>query len=514
MGIFDFLKKDKHIYKDENIYNDNGFNKIYQADGTYQVGNKVDGEQHGKWQLFDQEGILLEEMNFKNGLMHGLIRQFNDDGILTNEINFKNGESNGILKVYHLNGNIAEEGNLIADNKKDGLWKYYFEDGTLQHEGHFKNAVQEGKWKHYHPNGNLQFEGTYQNGEKSGHWTSFNADGSLDDELFIKDGKTYTKSSVPEDAVVTPDDKIKELLDTYSNIISLMEAKDYDTVIKDSTKFIQTLEELSRNNPLEGVGAWGDENGNTFSIIDVYYLRGSARSAISNNDALMDYNNVLDLNPDHIEARYNRSVFYYNIKKDIQNALNDIVICIDLAFEDQDFINFHDQLLNLYLQSLSEKKFIKLYKLYYEICIFYIQISSVKEKDELKKFYDEIFNKFYKNDKGVDWTKIKTYNNGIEFVKINFDLESGGTSQELINDISSLNIYHKNILTNLLIDITGADGEISKESFNQILRFLQDSGLPPSSDLDLVSKMKNKIGNNPFEVFNLNNSEEQIVKTI
>ena len=40
MGIFDWLysKKEEHIYKDENVYNENGFNKIYQQDGTYQTG--------------------------------------------------------------------------------------------------------------------------------------------------------------------------------------------------------------------------------------------------------------------------------------------------------------------------------------------------------------------------------------------------------------------------------------------------------------------------------------------
>tara|TARA_B100001059_G_scaffold171704_1_gene171828 strand:+ start:6770 stop:8311 length:1542 start_codon:yes stop_codon:yes gene_type:complete len=513
MGIFDFLKKDKHIYKDENIYNDNGYNKIYEADGTYQVGNKVDGEQQGQWKLFDQEGILLEEINFKNGLMHGLIRQFNDDGILTNEINFKNGESNGILKVFHVNGNIAEEGNLIKDNKKDGLWKYYFEDGTLQHEGHFKNAIQDGLWKHYHANGNLQFEGTYLNGEKSGHWKSFNSDGSLIDEHFIKDGKTYSKSAVPEDAVETSEDKIKELLDTYSNIVSMMEAKDFDSVIKDSTKFINTLQELSKNNPTEGIRAFGDKNGNTFSIIDVYYLRGSARMSASNNDALSDFNKVIDeLDPDHLEARYNRAVFYYNFNKDIQRALNDIVVCLDLKDDEKEFEDFHKALKDLYLQSLSEDDFLRIYKCYYETCLYYDFLinDSKKSINILNLFFDNIFNSFYNNRKGVDWTKIKNLENGVEMREFTLD----GPPARVVKEILSLNIYHKNILTNLLIDIIAADAKISKKSFNQILRFLQDAGLPPSNDLDLVSKMKNKIGNNPFEVFNLNNSEEQIVKTI
>ena len=508
MGLFDFLKKD------ESIHNENGHNKIYEGDGTYQVGNKVDGQQHGLWQIFDADGLLLEEINFKNGLMHGLMRQFNDDGVLTNELNFKDGESNGILRVYHPNGKVAEEGNLIADTKKEGLWKYYFEDGTLQHEGCFKNAVQDGVWKHYHKNGVLQFEGTYKDGEKDGFWQSFDSDGNSINEYYIKDGKEYNKNAVPEDFKETPDDEIKELVDTFSNIVSKMDAKEYDAVIKDSTKLIETLEKLSKSNPTEGVHGYGDASGISFSIIDVYYLRGSARMSTSNNDALSDFNNVIDLDPDHIEARYNRSVFYYNINKDTQSALNDIVICTDLNPEDEDFYKFHVQLLGLYLESISEKVFLKVYKLYYEICNHYTSMGSLEEKEVITKFFDEKFNKFYKNNEGVDWSNIKTYQNGFEMVKLNFDPVNGGTSKELISDILSLNIYHQNILTNLMINIACAHNKISKEVFRSILQFLQDAGLPPASDLDLVSKMKNKIGDNPFDIFDLSNNEEQIIKTI
>tara|TARA_B100001741_G_scaffold306630_1_gene300359 strand:- start:2852 stop:4393 length:1542 start_codon:yes stop_codon:yes gene_type:complete len=512
MGIFDFLKKDKHIYKDENVYNDNGFNKIYQADGTYQVGNKVDGEQHGKWQLFNQEGILLEEMNFKNGLIHGLVRQFNDDGVLESEVNFKNGESNGISKVYHLNGNIKEEGNLIKELQKDGLWKYYFEDGTLQHEGYFKNAVQDGLWKHYYENGVLQYEGTYKDGEKDGFWKSFDSDGKIINDCVIKDGKEYNKIDLPEDYKETPDDKILELVGMYKDIRSKMESQDYDFVINNCTKLIEILKKLSEKNPVDGVHGYGDADGVSFSIVDIYYMRGSARSAISNNDALIDYNNVLDLDPDHIEARYNRSVFYFNINKDVQSALNDIVICLDLNPEFRDINKFHDQCLDLYLESISEQDFLKIYKLYYEICLRYVTMPSTEEKEVVKIFFDEIFNKFYKNNEGVDWSKIKIFENGIEMVKLNIDIVTGGTSKELISDILSLNIYHKNILTNLMINIASAQNKISKEAFSSILKFLEDAGLPPAADLDLVSKMKNKTGKNPFEFFDLSNNEEQIIE--
>ena len=292
-----------------------------------------------------------------------------------------------------------------------------------------------------------------------------------------------------------------------------MEAKDYDAVIKDSTKFIGTLEKLSKSNPTEGVHAWGDVNGNSFSIIDVYYLRGSARMFTSNNDALSDFNKVLDeLDPDHLEARFNRSVFYHNFNKNTQSALNDIVVCLDLKVKEKKFVEFHKELENLYLQSLSETDFLRIYKCYYETCEYYNFL--INDNEELQnvftQFFDNIFNKFYNNSKGVDWTKIKHFENGVEMREFTFE----GPPERVVKEILSLNIYHKNILTNLLIDIIGADGEISKESFNQLLRFLQDAGLPPSNDLDLVSKMKNKIGNNPFEFFDLSNNEEQIVKTI
>ena len=139
-------------------------------------------------------------------------------------------------------------------------------------------------------------------------------------------------------------------------------------------------------------------------------------------------------------------------------------------------------------------------------------MPSTEEKEVVKIFFDEIFNKFYKNNEGVDWSKIKIFENGIEMVKLNIDIVTGGTSKELISDILSLNIYHKNILTNLMINIASAQNKISKEAFSSILKFLEDAGLPPAADLDLVSKMKNKTGKNPFEFFDLSNNEEQIIE--
>ena len=464
--IFNWFKKEKNINKDKNVFNENGYNKIYDENGTYQIGYNVNGHQHGLWQIFDEYGLLLEEQNFKNGLMHGMIRIFNDDGVLKNEINFKDGESNGLLKVYYPNGKVAEEGNLIVDNKKDGLWKYFFEDGTLQHEGYFKNAVQNGIWKHFHENGILKFEGSYKNGEKDGFWKSYDSHAKIINECYIKEGKEYSKIDMPEDYKETPDEKILELLGMYNDIHSKMEAQEYNLVIKNCTKLINILKNLSECNPIDGVHAYGDADGVSFSIVDIYYIRGSARSATLNNDALIDFNNVLDLDPDHIEARYNRSVFYYNINKDTQSALNDIVICIDLKPGDNDFKKFHEQLLSLYLESISEKVFIKLYKLYYEICFHYTQIVSIEENEVITEFFDKKFNKFYKNNEGVDWSNIKTFENGVEMVKLNIDLENGGTSKEFIIDILSLNIYHKNILTSLLIDIACANNNIRKDTFN------------------------------------------------
>jgi len=466
MGIFDFLKKDKAIH------NENGHNKIYESDGSYQTGEMVDGKHHGLWKTFDKEEKLLDEINFKNGLMHGLVRQYNDEGILEKEISMKDGETNGLSKVYHSNGQISEEGNVILE-KKDGLWKYYFENGTLQYEGNYKD------------------------GEMDGFWKSYDVKGKLIDEHLLKDGKDYNKKSIPKDFKETPEKIIEKLLKMYSEVGANMGKKDYDSVIKKSTALIQDLQEEAKKNPESSISAFGPKDGSFFfSIVDVYYIRGCAKYASNNDDALNDYNKALELLPYHLETLYNRAVFYHNIHNDTENALNDILKCLSLKPDDDEFIKFHKDLLNINKEKLSESEFLRLQAIYFVSCyefsiLKYLEhIDSYKEQEVLMKHLTDEFNNYFNLKEGVVWDKLMP-------IVGEFKNEGVLNEDEFFPEIIKLPNYHKNSILDLLIDITCSDGEIKRSEMMEQFRFCQISGATGIEGTPLREKWENKIGHFP-----------------
>ena len=105
-------------------------------------GNYLNNKKHGLWRVYNDNGQLEQEVNWKHDIQDGITKFYNNNGQLEIEENIKNGKRNGILKWFHKNGKVYREGNF-KNNKEDGVFKYYDENGKLEKEiikGAFETA--------------------------------------------------------------------------------------------------------------------------------------------------------------------------------------------------------------------------------------------------------------------------------------------------------------------------------------------------------------------------------------
>jgi antitoxin component YwqK of YwqJK toxin-antitoxin module len=196
------------------------------------------GRKQGPWTKKYPNGNLMYEGAFMDDRPVGLFRRYNEEGILLSELNYseKNDEASAVF--FYPDGTKAAEGTYAA-RLKEGLWKFYsdtqpsyligeeyytgdvrnglsqkyYSDSTLAEKVTWDNGNRTGEWlqyypagtvclraeyiagkleglfSYYHPNGNLYYEGNYKNDFRTGDWMVFNYDGSLKQIIAYEEGK-------------------------------------------------------------------------------------------------------------------------------------------------------------------------------------------------------------------------------------------------------------------------------------------------------------------------------------
>ena len=142
--------------------------------------NKTDefGRKQGTWKYYSRDGILINTVEYVNDKRHGITSKFHpDNGILIEEITFYDGVKEGEYRKYSAQGQLAAEGNYLR-GKRHGNWVTYNSvNGEKKSEGEYKNGKREGGWSFYNSRGGLISSGSYSNGNKIGVWQSYDSEG-------------------------------------------------------------------------------------------------------------------------------------------------------------------------------------------------------------------------------------------------------------------------------------------------------------------------------------------------
>ena len=128
---------DIYSYKNGEL---DGLNVTYYKNNIKEIGHWKDGKQNGLFQMYTEDGILIDSGIFKDGERDGLTEQFyNDTGKLRVSANYKNGALEGEYKAYYPNGNIWTK-QEFKNNDLNGVYEVYYEDGNPQLKAKIKNG--------------------------------------------------------------------------------------------------------------------------------------------------------------------------------------------------------------------------------------------------------------------------------------------------------------------------------------------------------------------------------------
>ena len=130
-------------------------------DSSRQTTRYIRGENeylaHGRWQLFDKHGELMQEKFYDHGALAKTSRTTHPDGKTAAMF-----PVNGIAKTFDSEGRLTLEGPMKA-GLGDGLFKLY-EEGLLTAEIHVKNGLLDGTYTTYEDGRPVSVK-TFKNGK-------------------------------------------------------------------------------------------------------------------------------------------------------------------------------------------------------------------------------------------------------------------------------------------------------------------------------------------------------------
>ncbi len=143
----------------------------------------VDGSHH----TYDQNGQLREEGQYRDGHKHGVWKNWNHDGMLVRQINYKEGCLEGECREWHDNG-VLKKHFTASDGEPHGMWSEYNEKGGLIEIMYFLHGEADGTWKSFYDEGSRKFEGSFKSDEKEGVHKWWKQNGEIEKTLFYARG--------------------------------------------------------------------------------------------------------------------------------------------------------------------------------------------------------------------------------------------------------------------------------------------------------------------------------------
>ncbi len=108
----------------------------------------------GTIEAFFSNGIKSAHIEVASGLYHGKYNLFNEKGILTYESSNDYGVTNGTVKSYYDNGKLQTEFTQLYD-LSEGMYKEYYPDGKVKTEVKYDTGNAHGPYKVYDQTGKL-----------------------------------------------------------------------------------------------------------------------------------------------------------------------------------------------------------------------------------------------------------------------------------------------------------------------------------------------------------------------
>jgi hypothetical protein len=94
---------------------------------------------NGVKRIYNAQGKLETEVQFKDSLPNGIQKEYYKTGQLFRETPFEMGKANGLVKEYYTSGKLYRE-MPVLNGRANGIVKKYYENGVLLSEAPFENG--------------------------------------------------------------------------------------------------------------------------------------------------------------------------------------------------------------------------------------------------------------------------------------------------------------------------------------------------------------------------------------
>mgnify|MGYP002607796106 CR=1 FL=1 len=367
---------DIYSYKDGEL---DGLNVVYYKNNIKEIGHWKAGKQNGLFQMYTEDGVLIDNANFKAGERDGLTEQFyNDTGKLRVSANYKNGVLEGEFKAYYPNGNLQGEVNYV-NGEMNGDFKEYHENKKIRLSGSYKNSLQEGEWKFYLEDGTLESIINYKDGELHGI-----------KEDYYKNGNVWTRQEFKNNDL----DGVYEVYYENGNLQLKAKIKNGQTIEEqrfnhDGTlyneqdeKIVESNDEIIISEELEkGMKTLGKEVGNS--------LNSMVEATIITNLAYVDL-----MSFENVEILEENLIFNDNEKIPFKRSYKDGVHRVNVPFENNSYLwvelkENSERKHRLFAENYEKFKEIKGdKKISLEELIFPTIDDYYRENNVLQKFFD------------------------------------------------------------------------------------------------------------------------------
>ncbi len=241
-------------------------------------------------------GTLRRVFTYANNKAHGHSHTYYPDGPIWMEQNFRMGLLDGPMKTFYKSGSIREEC-TYKRGKLHGDHKSYYEDGSLDTVAYFNEGKLDGDYRAYFQNGMPKERSTFRDGKKEGSCTTYYETGEIQcidiylegrviqRKNFDEEGRLLSEQSEPVAEI--EEEKTKEAEDHLNRGIDLAVMGCHKQAAEEFQKAIST-------DPL---------NYEAYLRLAVAYRRLGFYG-----DCIKTLAQLLDLNPYHLEARFNLAV--------------------------------------------------------------------------------------------------------------------------------------------------------------------------------------------------------------
>lgn len=379
-----------------------GLNVSYYKNNIKEIGHWKEGKQNGLFQLYTEDGILVDDANFKDGERDGLTEQYYSDtgnlrvkavykeGVLHGEFkycfpnghtqaiaNYENGNLNGKFDEYYENGNLKLTG-FYKESLQEGEWQYFNEEKNLVSKINYKAGELNGIKEDYYQNGNVWTRQEFKNNVPEGIYEVYSVDGIPKLKAVIKNGQTIEEQRFYHDETPynSQEEKIitDETVSDNSDEITIKEVSDDEIVISESSEdFSKELE--------KGMETLGKEIGNS--------LNSMLEATIITNLAYVDLMSFED-----IEFTEENLVFNENEKIPFKRSYKDGVYGVNIPFENNTYLwvelkENSEGKHRLFIENYEKFKKIKEdKKINLEEFIFPAIDDYYRENNVLQKFFD------------------------------------------------------------------------------------------------------------------------------